>query len=486
MAAREDRTVLIGLESKLFNLVAKGATSVQWAEWLRVPLEHAVAEGDKDLALSLLKAGANGGPGWKGCGGRTLLDAAAEGGNEEALSMVLLENGALKDLNAISGGKSMTPLHRSIARGHAGAARVLMLAGANAKVLDSRNRNVLHYTIEGGHFHLAGDVMLAGADHDAHDVHGDTPLHLAAAHDDVTFVCALLHRRASVNMRNSKGMHPLHIAIEHDHIMVVEALLNAGADPNARCGEGAQCSPLQFACTSLSMTRTLLKYGADVNSSDNDGYTALHSAAKSGEPGVIDALVEAGADPEAPSAAIAYGDGPPIEGLMPLHLATHHLNLASMVVLLRKGANVHAENRQGLTSLHVLCMLSPVMADSATAADLLLRWGADETATDTDGKTSAELIDRDTDLDGRLGKMLANAPADRTWRRRGILVMCRPRADDVPGDDRKGKTDTLLCLGEGVQPDVAAAGRRQEIGRVLARVVELEDDAVFRMIVRFL
>ncbi|CAM9898886.1 unnamed protein product, partial [Ectocarpus sp. 8 AP-2014] len=85
MATEEDRTALGGLETRLFQLVSKNATSAQWEEWLRAPLEHAVAEGDKDLALALLKAGANGGAGWKGCDDRTLLQAAAEGGDEEVV-----------------------------------------------------------------------------------------------------------------------------------------------------------------------------------------------------------------------------------------------------------------------------------------------------------------------------------------------------------------------------------------------------------------
>ncbi|CAM9957717.1 unnamed protein product [Ectocarpus sp. 6 AP-2014] len=85
MATEEDRTALGGLETRLFQLVSKNATSAQWAEWLRAPLEHAVAEGDKGLALDLLKAGENGRPGWQGCDDRTLLQAAAEGGDEEVV-----------------------------------------------------------------------------------------------------------------------------------------------------------------------------------------------------------------------------------------------------------------------------------------------------------------------------------------------------------------------------------------------------------------
>ncbi|CAM9943714.1 unnamed protein product, partial [Hapterophycus canaliculatus] len=85
VAATQNRTALHGMAERLFKLVSDGATPRQWAEWLRAPLEHAAARGEKDLAQCLLKAGANGGAGWKGCDDRTLLQAAAEGGNKETV-----------------------------------------------------------------------------------------------------------------------------------------------------------------------------------------------------------------------------------------------------------------------------------------------------------------------------------------------------------------------------------------------------------------
>lgn len=54
---------LQGLEGELLKIVFYGATPEQWAEWLRVPLEHAVARGNLGLVDQLLGAGANGGAG---------------------------------------------------------------------------------------------------------------------------------------------------------------------------------------------------------------------------------------------------------------------------------------------------------------------------------------------------------------------------------------------------------------------------------------
>ncbi|CAM9471104.1 unnamed protein product, partial [Ectocarpus fasciculatus] len=42
----EDRSRLYGFELEIFKLVRKKATSEQWREWLRAPLEHAAAEGN--------------------------------------------------------------------------------------------------------------------------------------------------------------------------------------------------------------------------------------------------------------------------------------------------------------------------------------------------------------------------------------------------------------------------------------------------------
>ena len=79
-----ERTPLEKRAKRIFKLVARGSTHEQWTEWLRVPLEHAAAAGNVELFNDLLSAGANASAGWSGgCGGRSLLGAAARGGSVE-------------------------------------------------------------------------------------------------------------------------------------------------------------------------------------------------------------------------------------------------------------------------------------------------------------------------------------------------------------------------------------------------------------------
>ncbi|CAM9164483.1 unnamed protein product, partial [Hapterophycus canaliculatus] len=101
------------------------------------------------------------------------------------------------------------------------------------------------------------------------------------------------------------------------------------------------------------------------------------------------------------------------------------------LALLKCGANVDSKNAFGYSPLHGAARQGG-KDGAARMTDLLLRWGADETVVDRDGKTPVEVVgQRRADEDGdraqdeidEVRKLLANAPADRAWRRRGCLVL---------------------------------------------------------------
>lgn len=96
----QDRNQFDGFEIELFQLAKRGSSPEQWAEWLRVPKEHTAAEGSADLFARLMSAGANGGAGWWGCDGRTLLGAAAHGSNKSVVQ-ALLDAGAQPEVNVL-------------------------------------------------------------------------------------------------------------------------------------------------------------------------------------------------------------------------------------------------------------------------------------------------------------------------------------------------------------------------------------------------
>ncbi|CAM9957785.1 unnamed protein product [Ectocarpus sp. 6 AP-2014] len=172
------------------------------------------------------------------------------------------------------------------------------------------------------------------------------------------------------------------------------------------------------------MTKILLGSGADVKSVDRLGYTALHWAAFDGIQEVVHSLVEVGADVEARCLAQLLSEKRhSLKGSTPLHVAAYWETLDAMLALLEKGANANAPDDDGHGPLHLICKYPK--ARSVAVADLLLRWGAEETATDNDGNTPADFIQSGDEFDGRLQRLLANAPAGRAWRRRGMVIMLR-------------------------------------------------------------
>lgn len=145
------RGSLQGLEAELFRLVSYSATPEQWAEWLRVPLEHAAARGNLGLVDSLLRAGASGSAGWRGCRDRTLLDAAALGGNPDVV-VALIQAGAGPDVHALSVSSRRSALYTAPCLGHAAAARQLILAGVDANFQDPIEKlRVVHKAVGEGY-----------------------------------------------------------------------------------------------------------------------------------------------------------------------------------------------------------------------------------------------------------------------------------------------------------------------------------------------
>ena len=419
MPGYEERASIRQDAEAIFNMVCDLETPEQWAEWLRVPLALAARTGNADLVDKLLKAGANAGAGVKGCNAETLLHAAAEGGNEEVLS-AFLGTKARKDIDTKARATRRTPLNVAVRCGHVGAADALMLAGADANIVDAGKECPLHLAIKGGHAGLAKNLLIRGADPEVQVSSGDTPLHVAAKVDNVDILAALVGAGADIEARNRNGHRPLHSSAFNNTCAAMRALLQLGAEVDA---------------------------------------------------------------------------GTPYFGYTPLNIACSRGNL--------------------------------------DAADLLLRWGADETARDKMRKTPSDDIpdiakaaEEDRPRLERLSRLLASAPRDRAWRRRGMLVLCRAHPDrlrlvvEIPDTteaieqpqqgrpsqrSRRGHMNVEVTMG-GV-PNRAAGetagsrawggGRRRGgreglggggggFGGVAAWLVVLEEEDVFRNIVGFL
>ncbi|CAM9745666.1 unnamed protein product [Ectocarpus sp. 13 AM-2016] len=417
------RAVLEGAEVEIFTLLSYGATPEQWREWLRAPLEHAAARGEFRLVEKLLNAGADGGAGWSGCRGRTLLDAAALGGNPDVVT-ALLRAGCLPDVNVVSVSSRRSALHLSAVCGHEAAARKLILAGADANRVDPAEKcGPLHVAAAGGHCSLVSDLLIGGAYPNARDLLGRTPLHRAAYMGQDVVVAVLTDMPSTgKDILDYRELSPLMVASQRGHLSTVKTLLNAGADVTIRPSHGNSALHLAARQGRVEVITAILEHGADVNDSDSTGLTALHAGCMSNQAGAVSVLLDAGADIDGKNGAFT-----------PLILAIT-LGAGVQVVhnLLRRGCQVSAPLDK--TALHWACMLMAPGFDAIV--DLLLRWGLSELTLDNDGRTPAARLSVAEGSFSRMAReverahaLLVNAPADRAWRRRSWLVMLRARTE---------------------------------------------------------
>ncbi|CAB1106268.1 unnamed protein product [Ectocarpus sp. CCAP 1310/34] len=261
--------------------------------------------------------------------------------------------------------------------------------------LREKHESTLHVAAAWGAEEPCMALMVAAADPNPRDQVGFSPLHIAAkaGYGRVdAYTRILLGQGAQAHAETVFQDIPLHLATSQGHALGISELVLGGADKDVDDGNGSE-----------------------VNGSDYQGHTALHNATVIEGPGP-------GQDDQ------ATGD----RCYTPLHVAVDRriASIGTTRAVLERGANVNARNDNDLTPLHVACSWS-----SLAVVELLLLWGADEKLTGDNRVSPADIIGVSL-LDGsnsqeiqadhqRIRQMLARAPADRSWRRRGWLVLSR-------------------------------------------------------------
>ena len=386
------------------------------------------------------------------------------------------------------------PLERAAAKGMRGLAQKLVWAGAKVG-------KAMHEAVLGGHDGIVHDLLDGGASTAVKDTSGRTPIHLAAEGGNSEMVQLLILKGANKDTMDNNGYSPLYLAVCGDHVAAVLALLGAGADVRPRCWSSRKETVVQAASRlgHVEILSAMIEYGADIEGGDFPAKkTALIAAALENQVEAIDVLVDAGVNIDA-------GD---LHGDTPLHLAANWNHVEAVLALLEHGANVNAENTSSSTPL-LLAVEGAGTQEMAEVVDCLLRAGADETLVDDAGDTALDVVTAIFEDDGvgtadanRIQNMLANAPADRTWRRRGYLVMCRTHLDRMqPTPESSGTSEsvakrtrscTMLSRTQASGRTGTVEGSKEDdrssidLHGLLATVLSLPEEGTFRMIVAYL
>eukprot|EP00903_Cladosiphon_okamuranus_P011969 g11241.t1 len=371
----------------------------------------------------------------------------------------LLDRGAETDLASDRG---CTPLFIAAERGHLPVVNALLDRGAKTDLASDRGCTPLFIAAGRGHLPVVNALLDRGADTDLDSDRGCTPLLYAALGGHMPVVKALLHGRQDSLFRAWRG----------GHLPVGNTLLE-GADKDATNDLGETLLRDASSNGHLPLVNALLDGGEDKNASSDRGYTPLFLAAGHGHLPVVNALLDRGADTDVVD---DYGCTPLINA------AQLEDNLPVVETLLEAGCNpiIH-EKSKGYTALHFAAQFACVDHVSR-----LLRWGADEGALDKDGKAPADLIDDSAPQAEHVRRLLARAPADRAWRRRGWLAMLRSRTLKSGGSGGSGRSSSDAGA-RSVKQRGGSGGKKERFDLVSA-VAWLRgvDDGVFRNVVGFL
>ncbi|XP_052256426.1 ankyrin-3-like [Dreissena polymorpha] len=330
------------------------------------------------------------------------------------LARLLVESGAIVDMQNHEG---QTALHIAAFEGDEPMLKYLLLNKASPYMSDKLDRSPVHIAAERGHTHIVDQLLdkfkssLSARTKDGNTLmhiastfgHPETALaflkkgvplympnksgalclHAAAMKGHTSVVKALLMKGTPVDSRTREGYTALHLATEFCKPQSVQLLLGYGAQVEAKGGKALE-TPLHIAARTKEgekCAEMLLKSGADVNATKQNGETALHVAARSGQLHVLADLLEDGADPTAFSQA----------GETPLHMAVRHCHLEVAREILQHVSNrkskidafmlVNQPNYEGETPVHYAAGLQKALAhdefEDTDIMRLLLEYNGD-------------------------------------------------------------------------------------------------------------
>lgn len=229
---------------------------------------------------------------------------------------------------------TITPLLKACTDGRGSVVQVLLEAGANPAAHTRHGSSTMHEAASSGLSQVIVQLEKAGVPIEQATKNGDTPLHNAIRRGHTAAVKQLLDLGANVNAQNNKGIGALDLAMHSPDITRV--LVQYGADINQKSRQGLTLMHklVKQRCDGAARDAfaRLVKLGINIDARDNQGYSALHTAANFSKTPFMELCIDGGADMEITNDV----------GWTPLMTVCHRQCLDGVNCLLDRGADVHA------------------------------------------------------------------------------------------------------------------------------------------------
>lgn len=362
-------------------LLNAGAKVNSKNNWDRTPLGYALVDNYKvELLKTLVDAGAD--VNETGDFGQSALHFATSANDVELIEYLLSWHVNVNIKNANHG---QTPLHiagiENVGNSHQRTMEILLENGAEVDTRDNAGKTPLYYLVGRADSKTVQLLLNFKADVQIADGHGSIPLFHAVGSNNFDAVQLLMIYGSDIkNVNPRSGSTPLHEAAHHNHVeshlKILSILLKNGAKVNAQdhCGRTALHSLAKNA--NLKTIKLLLDYKADVSVQDNQGQIPLFNAVAREDYEIVRLLIDHGSDVNnfnsTTKTTLLH------EAALQNHLDGH---LKVIEVLLKRGADVNAQDQDGMTPLQCL-----VKEGNSKIINLLLSFNADVNLKDNSGE----------------------------------------------------------------------------------------------------
>ncbi len=303
-------------------------------------------------------------------------------GQSADTARVLLRVGANRLSQTLGG--SM-PLHLSISSRNADVTKLLLTESQHVQLahVNAAGQTPLMIAAETGDARAVTMFLNQDGDPLRKDASGQTAMHAAAARgysDVIVPFMKRLEQQSLAQPVDGKGMTPLHLAAERGHAAAVETLIRCGAPCDPSDAEGV--TPLILACRAGHADIAALLMSAKPDGADpmmrsiirpgslESAYTPLREAVRRGHHALVERIL-AHIPPKRHKQALDAADA---LKLTPLHHAVHFGYLEAIEALLAAGATPDAANNARFTPLHIAAMVG----DADAAAMLIHRVPANQ------------------------------------------------------------------------------------------------------------